>query len=92
MKKLGNIFRPYVVVGLLMIVLTFGIWVYIGAQSLDITEPFNRDEEVMRLYKEVTRQKQRAINIGNTAGQQYYTRFVEFTRLQIELLNSMDPQ
>ena len=89
MKKLGNIFRPYVVVGLLVIVLTFGIWVYIGAQSLDITEPFNRDEEVMRLYKEVTSQKQRAVN---TASPQRYTRFVEFTRLQIELLNSMDPQ
>ena len=87
MKKLGNIFRPYVVVGLLMIVLTFGIWVYIGAQSLDITEPFDRDEEVMRLYKEVTRQKERAIN---TPIPQRYTRFVEFTRLQIELLNSMD--
>ncbi len=88
MKKLGNIFRPYVVVGLLMIMLTFGIWVYIGAQSLDITEPFDRDEEVMRLYKEVTRQKERAIN--TTAIPQRYTRFVEFTRLQIELLNSMD--
>lgn len=70
-----------------MIVLTFGIWVYIGAQSLDITEPFDRDEEVMRLYKEVTRQKERAIN---TPIPQRYTRFVEFTRLQIELLNSMD--
>ena len=89
MKKLGNIFRPYVVVGLLVIVLTFGIWVYIGAQSLDITEPFDRDEEVMRLYKEVTRQKEHAIN---TPGPQRYTRFVEFTRLQIELLNSMDPR
>ena len=92
MKRIGNIFRPYVVIGLLMIVFTFGIWVYIGAQSLDITEPFNRDDEVMRLYKEVTHQKQRAINIGNTRGEQYYTRFVEFTRLQIELLNSMDPR
>lgn len=87
MKKLGNIFRPYVVVVLLVIVLTFGIWIYIGAQSLDITEPFDRDEEVMRLYKEVTRQKERAIN---TSSPQRYTRFIEFTRLQIELLNSMD--
>ncbi len=89
MKRLGNIFRPYIVVGLLMIVLTFGIWVYIGAQSLDITEPFDRDEEVMRLYKEVTRQKEQAIN---TSIPQRYTRFVEFTRLQIELLNSMGSQ
>ncbi len=89
MKRLGNIFRPYVVVGLLVIVLTFGIWIYIGAQSLSITEPFDRDEEVMRLYKEVTDQKQRAVN---TASPQCYTRFVEFTRLQIELLNSMDPR
>ena len=89
MKRIGNIFRPYIVVGLLVIVLTFGIWVYIGAQSLEITEPFNRDEEVMRLYKEVTRQKERAIN---TLNPQRYTRFVEFTHLQIELLNSMDPR
>ena len=89
MKRLGNIFRPYIVVGLFMIVLTFGIWVYIGAQSLDITEPFDRDEEVMRLYKEVTRQKEQAIN---TSIPQRYTRFVEFTRLQIELLNSMGSQ
>lgn len=89
MKRLGNIFRPYVVVGLLAIVLTFGIWIYIGAQSLDIVEPFNRDEEVMRLYIEVTREKERAIN--TTSGERY-TRFVEFTRLQIELLNSMDPR
>ena len=89
MKRIGNIFRPYIVVGLLMLLLTFGIWVYIGAQSLDITEPFNRDEEVMRLYKKVTREKERAIN---TSSAQRYTRFVEFTRLQIELLNSMDPR
>ena len=89
MKRIGNIFRPYIVVGLLMIVLTFGIWVYIGAQSLDITEPFNRDEEVMRLYKEVTRQKEQAINAPVP---QRHTRFVELTRLQIELLNSMDPR
>ena len=89
MKRLSTIFRPYVIIGLLVVVLTFGIWIYIGAQSLDITEPFNRDEEVMRLYKEVTRQKERAIN---TTSSQRYTWFFEFTRLQIELLNSMDPR
>ena len=89
MKRPGNIFRPYVVVGLLVILLTFGIWIYIGAQSLDISEPFNRDEEVMRLYKQVTREKERAIN---TTSAERYTRFIEFTRLQIELLNSMDPR
>ena len=88
MKRLGNIFRPYVVVGVLVILLTFGVWIYIGAQSLDIVEPFNRDEEVMRLYIEVTREKERAIN---TSSPERFTRFVEFTRLQIELLNSMDP-
>lgn len=92
MKKLGNIFRPYVVVGVLVILLTFGIWIYIGAQSLDIVDPFNRDEEVMRLYIEVTREKERAINTSNTLSSERFTRFVEFTRLQIELLNSMDPQ
>lgn len=90
MKRLGNIFRPYVVVGLLVIVFTFGIWIYIGAQSLDISEPFNRDEEVMRLYKEVTREKERAINTRTDT--ERATRFVDFTRLQIELLNSMDSQ
>ena len=87
MKRLGNIFRPYVAVGVLVILLTFGIWIYIGAQSLDIVEPFNRDEEIMRLYIEVTREKERAIN---TSSSERFTRFVEFTRLQIELLNSMD--
>ena len=87
MKKLGNVLKPYVIVGLFVIVLTFGIWIYIGAQTLDIVEPFNRDEEIMRLYKKVTREKERAIN---TASAERYTRFVEFTRLQIELLNSMD--
>ena len=91
MKGIGNIFRSYVVVGLLVIVLTFGIWVYIGAQSLDITESFNRDEEVMRLYKEVTDQKQRVLR-GPITRSETSSRFVEFTRLQIELLNSMDPQ
>ena len=90
MKRLGNIFRPYVVVGLLVIVLTFGIWIYIGAQSLDVSEPFNRDEEVMRLYKEVTRQKVSSL-AGPITSTERATRFVEFTRLQIELLNSMDP-
>ena len=90
MKRLGNIFRPYVVVGLLVILLTFGVWIYIGAQSLDIVEPFNRGEEVMRLYIEVTRQKEHEIKFWG--GPEGFTRFVELTRLQIELLNSMDPQ
>lgn len=91
MKRLGNIFTPYVVVGLLVIGLTFGIWIYIGAQSLPITEPFNRDEEVRRLYKEVTDQKQRSLR-GPITRAETSSRFVEFTRLQIELLNSMDPR
>ena len=84
MKKLGNIFRPSVVVGLLVIVLIIGIHIYLWAQSLEslgISDPFNRDEEIMRLYKEVTRQKEQSMGA-----------FVEFTRLQIELLNIMDPQ
>ena len=89
MKKLGNIFKPYVVVGLLVILLTFGIWIYIGAQSLDISEPFNRDEEIMRLYIQVTREKERSLS-GTLTSTERATQFVEFTRLQIELLNSMD--
>ena len=87
MKRLGNILKPYVVVGSLVIVLTFGIWIYIGAQTLDISEPFNRDAEIMRLYRQVTREKERAIN---TTSAERTTRYVEFTRLQIELLNTMD--
>ena len=88
-KKLGNIFRPYVVVGVLVIVLTFGIWIYIGAQSLDISEPFNRDAELMRLYIQVTREKERSFTATSA---ERTTRYVELTRLQIELLNSMDPR
>ena len=91
MKRLGNIFRPYVVVGLLVILLTFGVWIYIAAQSSPTLETFNRDEEVMRLYKEVTDQKQRLLK-GPITRAEESARFVEFTRLQIELLNSMDPR
>ena len=91
MKKLSNIFRPYLVVGLLVIVLTFGIWIYIGAQSPPITEPFNRDEEIIRLYQEVTDQKKRSLQ-GPLTRTETATWFVEFTRLQIELLNSIDPR
>ena len=77
--------------GLLVIVLTFGIRIYIGAQSSPTPETFNRDEEAIRLYKEVTDQKQRALRGPITRSEQS-TRFVEFTHLQIELLNSMDPR
>ena len=90
-KKLGNIFRPYVVVGLLVIVLTIGIRIYVGAQSSPTPETFNRDEEIVRLYKEVTDQKQRVLR-GPITRAETSSRFVEFTRLQIELLNSMDPR
>ena len=89
MKRLGNIFRPYIVVGLLVIVLTIGIHIYISAQSSPTPETFNRDEEIMRLYKEVTDQKQRSLARTITDAERA-TQFVEFTRLQIELLNSMD--
>ena len=88
---MSNIFRPYIVVGLLMVVLTFGIRIYIGAQSSPTPETFNRDEEVMRLYQEVTDQKQRSLR-GPITRQETAARFVEFTRLQIELLNSMGPR
>lgn len=88
MKKLSNIFKPYVVVGLLVIVLTIGIHIYISAQSSPPPETFNRDKEIMRLYKEVTDQKQRALR-GPITSPEQNVRFVEFTRLQIELLNSM---
>jgi len=90
-KRFGDILKPYVVVGLLVIVLIFGIRIYTGAQSSPTPEAFNRDEEIMRLYREVTAQKQRSLR-GPITSSEESSRFVEFTRLQIELLNSMDLQ